>query len=341
MATKLNELYARFLEVFGDLKSLTDDDPDCLSWRWKEDKNLESMISELNALTRDFERTIDEAKAWSPMKFFAPPHSNFLEGFDEYNRRYRGAIDRASSEASSAKLDELLESGRRALAEKSSRNGVSAEIDEAEDDDVDYWNYWTPEKFDPLKHDAFSKVELLFDYLAEKRGDPDVSKGKYYPDDPNLDDFINSGLGAWEYINRDIGANLPAISARLKKLPWPEIPRHVWDSHGRKKLFSVFRLLEEAHKAYVFGLPLAALAMCRPITEKLLEQHYVRMTSSNLNDLIDQAEERYPWIKRENLHDKQHIANDILHANRRARPHHPRQRHLGAVAALVTKTNRE
>ena len=40
------------------------------------------------------------------------------------------------------------------------------------------------------------------------------------------------------------------------------------------------------------------------------------MTSSNLNDLIDQAEERYPWIKRENLHDKQHIANDILHANR-------------------------
>jgi hypothetical protein len=52
------------------------------------------------------------------------------------------------------------------------------------------------------------------------------------------------------------------------------MPAHVSNEHGLTEKGSLNDLLDDAVRAYVFGAPAAAIAMCRAALEMVLKRHY-------------------------------------------------------------------
>ena len=72
--------------------------------------------------------------------------------------------------------------------------------------------------------------------------------------------------------------------------------------------------------AYVYGLPKAAIAMCRAVLEIILKQFYLSADDGqqgeddlNLAELIVLAERRYRRLEQLKLHQLRKRANEILH----------------------------
>ena len=72
-------------------------------------------------------------------------------------------------------------------------------------------------------------------------------------------------------------------------------------------------LLQQAHDAFIYGAPYAALVLMRSILEKILRDHY-GATGSALTKLIDQAL-RFGRQK-EAMHHIRKLVNTILHWER-------------------------
>ena len=66
------------------------------------------------------------------------------------------------------------------------------------------------------------------------------------------------------------------------------IPRHVSQYPGAAEKISLLTHLQQAHDAFVFGVPFASLALMRSILETTLKTHY-RTTGKNLAELIETA----------------------------------------------------
>jgi hypothetical protein len=78
----------------------------------------------------------------------------------------------------------------------------------------------------------------------------------------------------------------------------------------------LFELLEEAAKAYVFGLPAASMAMCRAVCDMVLRTYCEpgECEGKSLGKkVIPMAEKRYEWLKELNLKGYVDFANKIMH----------------------------
>ena len=69
----------------------------------------------------------------------------------------------------------------------------------------------------------------------------------------------------WEELTDEIGFDLADVFRRRMLVPFVFFPRHVAARHGAPEKTAIYQSLQQAHDAFVFGLPFAALALMRSI----------------------------------------------------------------------------
>jgi Domain of unknown function (DUF4145) len=86
---------------------------------------------------------------------------------------------------------------------------------------------------------------------------------------------------------------------------------HVAAKHSPAQALSLFEHLKQAHEAFVFGAPLAVLALLRSVLELVLRNHYG--TSGDLEEQIKSVKRLPTRVTRGDLHDIRRLANAVLH----------------------------
>ena len=101
--------------------------------------------------------------------------------------------------------------------------------------------------------------------------------------------------------------HLKAISRRWENAPYLFISEKI-----NKRINKLIELYNEAAKCYIFGLNVAAVAMCRALLEYILIQYY-KIEEDNLKRIISSAEKRYNRLKKLNLDKLRSEGNDVMH----------------------------
>jgi hypothetical protein len=126
---------------------------------------------------------------------------------------------------------------------------------------------------------------------------------------------IEDAVTAWERLIASTGFDLGSVFRRRELVPFVLIPRHVSSHHGSQEKLSLLTHLQQAHEAFIFGVPFAALALMRSVLEVVLVKHY-GSSGKDLRDLIDNARSLPSGVGKRELHELRMLANDILHFER-------------------------
>ena len=73
--------------------------------------------------------------------------------------------------------------------------------------------------------------------------------------------------------------------------------------------------LQQAHEAFVYGVPFAALALMRSILEITLRDHY-KAPGNDLVECIRNVKKLPKSVTKNSLHRLRILANDIIHYNK-------------------------
>jgi hypothetical protein len=120
-------------------------------------------------------------------------------------------------------------------------------------------------------------------------------------------------VSEWNRLKGECGFDLRGVFRRRYLVPFILFPRHVSTRHGGAKMTSIYQNLRQAHEAFVFGAPFAALALMRSIMEVLLRDHY-GADGDNLCERIRNCRKRLPQAASEvDLNRLRMTANAILH----------------------------
>jgi hypothetical protein len=124
-----------------------------------------------------------------------------------------------------------------------------------------------------------------------------------------LEDIFNDKtIGAWIFFKDIIGIDHSVIFARWRNAPELFIPEHALN----RNITPIVDLYNEAVRAYIFGLTIASVAMCRALLEHVLKEHY-HIKGNDLENIIFLAEERHSHLKSLNLQEKRRFGNKVLH----------------------------
>ena len=99
---------------------------------------------------------------------------------------------------------------------------------------------------------------------------------------------------------------------RSELVPNVLVSHKVAAKEGSAKKFSMLENLRQAQQAFIFGAPLAALALLRSIVEAVLRDHY-RAEGTHLDELIDNARGLPGGANKWALHYLRKLVNAILH----------------------------
>jgi hypothetical protein len=164
----------------------------------------------------------------------------------------------------------------------------------------------TEASFDPLRHDGGAAIELGITELQSR-----VDDGW----DQAQRNSCSIALGSYDYLVETIGLDLHEVFRRWRKVPVVFMPAHVANRYGASEKGSLLHLLDDAVRAYVFGAPAAAIAMCRSALEMVLKRHYGhgQWENAKLGNLVFLASKQYDFIQKASLKPLVKQANRILH----------------------------
>ena len=180
-----------------------------------------------------------------------------------------------------------------------------------------------PRPFDPNRDSADAALSWLVYLFGE---DPLFVKN-----------FGYSADAAFRWLTKTVGLNLHEIECRWKAFPVIVVPQHVSDQHGLEEPRRLYGQLTQIRLAYMIGADLAAIALCRSVTELLIRYYYgndipnaTDGRKTRLRWLIKTIQERneFEYLKRFNLIAKVNEANDILHQANTDIEHQDRERGL-------------
>jgi hypothetical protein len=126
-----------------------------------------------------------------------------------------------------------------------------------------------------------------------------------------------NGIAAWRRFINDIGFGLHGVLRRRALAPFVIIPRHVSGHYGASDHYSLMARLQQAQEAFVYGVPLGALAIMRSILEIILRKHY-RLGDGKLVKLIETATATglFPdEIRLSGIQKLLKLGNDAVHPN--------------------------
>jgi hypothetical protein len=269
-----------FMALFQKLRDWIDDDPNGLEQLAADDEALKQLCKSLGFAASFL--SMNEKR--QRRLFSAPVDPKFIEAWRAYEARYASPI--SGIFLSDIGLD---------LCSSPIENKSKADfLWETADDDA---------------KDQAKAIEGAIDFANDQATDD-------WRDFPGgFRESIEEGTSAWNRLAKETGFDLRGIFRRRELVPFVLIPRHVSQHHGEAEQLSLLTHLQQAHDAFVFGVPFAALALMRSILESTLKAHY-HANGNDLAELIDNCRDLPRDVLKPALHRLRRLANDILHFNK-------------------------
>lgn len=131
-------------------------------------------------------------------------------------------------------------------------------------------------------------------------------------DDPMpIEEGVKGGIALWKSLNEEAGFDLRGVLRRRELIPFVLVPRHFAARHD--PMSSIYQNLRQAHEAFVFGAPFAALALMRSTMEIVLSEHYGAQ-GGDLSERISNVRKILPESANASaLHRLRRLANSVLH----------------------------
>jgi hypothetical protein len=302
----------QFLLLFNRLKEETGSDPAKVTVFYGQKSALTEAVDAMLTFVGfgDFERrVIHHGKKYVPQ---AP--DGFDKAWTDFKDEWYGPLLEAwfpeeLSNIPSVSVDDPSDPDAKGT-DTSGAEAALPTVTEPPDPDFDL-------EFDPLHHDGGKAFEMAF-WITESYAD-EVG-GQF---EERMQRASKIGLDAYDYLQNTVGFNPSTVFRRWRQLPVVFVPRHVSDHHGLTEKGSLYELLDDAMRAYVFGASAAAVAMCRAILEMLLKEHYEldyhykdrdgRTREKGLGDLIILAAKKYEFIEKKRLKRLTDNANGLMH----------------------------
>ncbi|MCH7932261.1 MAG: hypothetical protein IH906_08665 [Proteobacteria bacterium] len=242
-------------------------------------------------------------------KLVGPVPAGFGEAFNEYQQRYAEKVsdEKYSIDINIHSILEQIEDG--ALPSVVPTHQAVDDPTEARTEEDQEGVLWTTipgesekrfviEDFYPEVDDAYVEFARVISYARDRF--ESAMMGGY--DEPRLMNIFSKGVGPFDYYSGTIGVDLEGITRRWKQVPHIFVPRHVSAAYGRSERGSLFHLLNDAVRAYVFGVPLAAIVMCRAVCEMVHKKHYGR-AKDEWSSLVEELD----------LGQKKNLADTVIH----------------------------
>ena len=276
-----------FLILFRRLRKETNNSPTNLTWLTREKPQLTVLCYHLyicyGAILRFFSK--------KNTKHTVAP-DGFSKNWDDYERNWNKIVEEgAGPEIQRVKNDSfayLRQAEEKAITEGKKREDFWKEIMEEIPREIG----WT---FDPLVDDPAATMN-------------DIKSAIYDSVDSDLDFFDDKTIGAWLFFEETIGIDYSAVLSRWRSVPELFIPAHTVPSY----ITPIVELYNEAVRAYVFGLTVASVAMCRALLEHVLKKHY-HVQGKDLEKIISDAEAKHKHLRGLALQNKRRMANTVMH----------------------------
>lgn len=269
---------ADFMALFSRLKDWSDDDPDGLFDFASGDESVKELCIKLFSAAS----VLTSSELGTSESFAAPVDPAFITAWREYDRHYRAVIHKVYT------------------AELVCTLGIPELriIDPVE-------QAW--EDCDWIAENDAERIEEVFHFAQVNVDD------ERWADHAHEMNDINAGISAWRDLHTNTKFDLHGILRRRRLIPFVLIPRNVAAKYGNDDNLSMFKNLEEAHHAFVFGATKSALALMRSTMEAVLRDHY-RTQGKDLSERIRNARHRLPRDANEAaLHRLRKLANAVLH----------------------------
>lgn len=277
--------FNEFDRKIEELGRLSGNDPKRIEWAVRNSTTHRKLIGELYFLERDFVVRLADRRylAHVPIWFIKRYHAYKERFAPEVDRVYGNLWLRAFGLGDDEKVDgisvaEILHPKRTPPAPADDEDGIAG---------------W----YTVGAGDSAEAVDFVIQYVWN------MHEGHDHAED------LRTGLDAWEWFTGTVGVDLAGIEGRWNKLPRALIPSHVSAADG------LLDLLDDATKAYVYGLSAAAVAMCRAVCERVLKESYFGDDKKNesLGDLAYLAEKRFDHLRQSNLGKHVTVANRVMH----------------------------
>lgn len=267
----------KFMKLFARLKDCCEDDPESLVEIAATDVGVKELCDEV--FFASLSLTMSERE--QPELFSSPVDPKFLGSWREYEERYGTLL-------AIVWLGDPLLDPNNCVADGPDVRWANAEDTAFEQTDA---------------------IEQAIDFANDQ-----ISQ-RWRDFSEEYRDQVEDGIRAWRRLKTNVGFDLADCLRRRNLVPFVLIPRHVAKKYGDTEKLTLLKSLQQAHDAFVFGAPFAALALMRSIMEAVLRDHY-QVPGKNLKERIHNAHRRFPkainehWLERLRLR-----ANSILHFN--------------------------
>ena len=252
-----------FMALFHRLRERTADDPSALEREAQSDPSLAKLCRELASAAG----LLELAQRNHRQLFSTPTNSNFIEIWRDYELRYSRHVSGVFLFALGLLLKSPTQSDRGEV--------ISKGADEFE-------RVWEWEQ-----EEATSNAEA-FQAIIELAEDEIEIQAKRRKWDSADVERARDGIHAWRGLVEGAEFDLAGVFRRRKLTPFVMIPRHVSGHYGTSDPLSLMARLQQAQEAFVYGVPLGALAIMRSILEIILKKHY-QLGDGKLVKLIETA----------------------------------------------------
>ena len=234
----------RFLAAFNELKTAVGDDPNVLSERWEGDEHLQKLCDEISSLVFGF-RVKEE---WSPYAFTQHVSVAGAHARRDYDDRWCSIVGTIAYRDMVFLLRDII--GNEEEESASDDKPVPDRLAE----DIEDWK-------DTARSEARA-IASIIDYAREQ----------HESDEHGDFECLYEGLRAWDRLEIT-GIDIKGALWRRRAIPHVLVPTHVARHYGASRA-SLYRRLHQASRAYIFGAPLAALALQRAVLEEVLQRHW-------------------------------------------------------------------
>jgi len=312
-------IFEQFMILFHEVKRCSGFEPSRIKTLYNQHADLKKAVDLLTTflLRSDFKRRVFHGNR----KYHKSVPVQFSDVYREYDEYWATEVTLAGldlpdfNEIQNQSLEEFLdEAGNKALL----YHTPFETTDGYERPDPEYES-----EFDPLRHDGGKAIEMALWITQSYAEEPEETMDSIHA-------ASRIGIEAFDYLCDTIGLDFHDVFKRWRIIPTIFMPAHVSNMHGSGKRGSLFELLDDATKAFVFGAPAAAIAACRAALEMVLKQHYeieYRFQDKNgktrekgLGELILVADEKYSFIQGKRLQRLTNSANKIMHSYSRTKP---------------------
>jgi hypothetical protein len=306
-----------FLLLFNQMKQAARNKPENIETLYK---NSEVFRASFEALHEFLNRSDLERRVFHSSKIVVPRAVGFEAAWKEYEEKWRFRIvppkinqpvdeelvgyllglDNPTPEHAAILEKRLAEQREKIFRESTVERIKTPATLRIPDPDIE-------EEFDALQHDGGAALEFGMEQLEFHSGN---SWDNYALNSCRL------AIGAYDYLTETIGLNLRDVFRRWRDVPVVFMPAHVANRYGASDKGSLPSLLNDAVRAYIFGAPAAAIAMCRAAYEMIRKEHY---RHGELENVVVQADYQHG-------HDEETIGDLVKRANEIMHNYHNRKR---------------